>query len=65
MLPQCGNQTQVQQNVINQINCIFSFSTLLNTAGFLWAETRVELTYMYHTELTQMWNSSLKISNKN
>ena len=49
-----------------EINCIFFFffSTLLDTTGFLWAETRAELTYMHHTELTQMWNSGLKILNK-
>lgn len=64
MLPQRGNQMEGQQNVINQINCIFFFSARLYTAGFLWAETRAELTYMYHTELTQIWNSSLKILNK-
>ena len=54
---------QKKEEKRNKLYFLFFF-TLLDTTGFLWAETRAELTYMHHTELTQMWNSGLKILNK-
>ena len=56
-------QKKKKEEKRNKLYFLF-FPTLLDTVGFLWAETRAELTYMHHTESTQMWNSGLKILNK-